>query len=426
MGSKKIYRGEQYCFYIGKSIGEGGNGIVCKAKMKDCEISQPVVAKFFKVPKKNKHQRYERFKKEIKCMCILSKVKGIMPIIDKNIPEKLTSKNTAWFLMPKAGCYRVNRQKYIDGKINDMLSLAQIIKRLHDKGYAHRDIKPENIMIYNGQLVLSDFGLIWGTFGDRITESGERLGPYKIMPPELEEANLNMHIDFRASDVYLFAKVVWMTLKEDNNGFRGQYNRGDSQIYLDKENLDIKTLEPIHKLMEKATCHDVAKRITIYECIEYLEMQKSILEKEEEDIIKKLQYNESINFQIANNRPNGVIYSDKNTIYDILKGTILFAKVFVNTHKDKIEIQVSGIQRCIGENFKLIYFSNGKKLKEYLFCIDKIFYIEEKKEITIELNDINVEQREYISFEESQGGFIDMYSRIYLSSREKIVMVTPD
>ena len=51
-----------------------------------------------------------------------------------------------------------------------------------------------------------------------------------------------------------------MTLKGDNIGFRGQYQRGDVQIFLNKENFgDVITLEPIHKLIEQATFEDMNK-----------------------------------------------------------------------------------------------------------------------------------------------------------------------
>lgn len=115
-------------------------------------------------------------------------------------------------------------------------------------------------MILDDRLVLSDFGLYWGIEEERLTEFNERIGPYKIMPPELENVQTDLDLDFRPSDVYLFAKVLWMTLKGDNIGFRGQYQRGDVQIFLNKEVFgDVITLEPIHKLIEQATFEDMNK-----------------------------------------------------------------------------------------------------------------------------------------------------------------------
>lgn len=78
--------------------------------------------------------------------------------------------------------------------------------------------------------MLSDFGLYWRMDSDRYTKLNEAVGPHKIMPPELERVHSGLKLDYRPSDVYLFSKVLWMTLKEDNIGYRGKYQRGDMQI----------------------------------------------------------------------------------------------------------------------------------------------------------------------------------------------------
>ena len=37
---------------------------------------------------------------------------------------------------------------------------------------------------------MSDFGLCWGIGEERLTGLNERVGPYKIMPPELEKEQI--------------------------------------------------------------------------------------------------------------------------------------------------------------------------------------------------------------------------------------------
>lgn len=227
MNCRTKYEGDIYSFYKKKRLGKGGNGAVYDIEIEG--IGYPVVAKFFEYDGDDKEMRYERFKREIKFAHTMKTNDGIMPVIDQNCPPNIPkSKDEAWFLMPRALPYKANRRKNMIGKLDDMLRLARIIETLHQRGYAHRDIKPENILILNGKLMLSDYGLVWGDDENRLTEMNEKIGPYKILPPELEHVTIESAIDFRKSDVYLFAKILWMTIKEDNIGFRGQYNRGDA------------------------------------------------------------------------------------------------------------------------------------------------------------------------------------------------------
>ena len=80
-----------------------------------------------------------------------------------------------------------------------------------------------------------------------------------------------------------------------------------------KHNLG-KTAEPLHKMMEQATKHNYWERITIKDCINYLEEQLSILNNSASiDRIKSLQYDESIQ-TIMNSIP-----PDTQSLQDVLK-----------------------------------------------------------------------------------------------------------
>ena len=235
MNFDRVFAGAKYTFRIAseKSLGEGGNGEVYKVFCD--EIAFPVVAKFFKGNSRSKERRYERFKREVSVLAKLSDIDGLIEILDYNLPDEVPQEPFgAWYLMPKATKFTVNSKKYLADKLEDMLQLAKILKDLHSKNYAHRDIKPENILYYNGKIILADFGLVWLDSGDRLTAFDEKVGPYKILPPELEHVDPGTNMLYMPSDVYLFAKLLWMTLKNDNIGFRGQNNRQNSQIYIDK------------------------------------------------------------------------------------------------------------------------------------------------------------------------------------------------
>lgn len=241
----------------------------------------------------------------------------------------------------------------------------------------------------------------------------------------------DLDLDFRPSDVYLFAKVLWMTLKGDNIGFRGQYQRGDVQIFLNKENFgDVITLEPIHKLIEQATFEDMNKRISIHQCIDYLELQCNLLDERERELlsnelISRLLYDEHSKMIIERTKPDELIYEDKGTIFSMLRGVIPISKIMVKSLNDEQkakQIQLTDFQVGSGGICKMLYFNNGIKVKEYIMEINKMTYSHLNLDIVLELNDIDSVDKEYVAYSETVRGFGNMYPKIYFSSDEKIII----
>lgn len=431
MSSKKIYDGELYSFSRNdQRLGKGGNGAVYDVELENIEL--PIVAKFFEYDGKNKEERYTRFKNEVEVLSKLSDIDGIIKIIDKQCPiETPKKKDEAWYLMPKAKPYKINDKKTFEQKLDDMLHLAYILKSIHDRGYAHRDIKPENILVLNDKLVISDFGLCWGIEEERLTKENERVGPYKIMPPELEciQPELELDLDFRSSDVYLFAKVLWMSLKEDNLGFKGKYNRGDIQIYLKRENYDVDTLEPIHKLIEEATCETMKERIPIEKCIEYLTLQKEIVEGQiPEALVRRLQYEEISKKIVATSEAEELVYEDKHVIYEMLNGIISKSNIFVknlNDTKEDKQIQITDFLERADGICQFLFYSKGEKLKEYLLSIRKMRYTKKSETIVLELEDLELPTNEYVTYSECKKGFENMFSKICFSSKQQIFIEKP-
>ena len=251
-----------------KEVGSGGNGTVFDALIIESSIDLVPVRNGYviKVLTTNDHRdkREKRFEKEILTVNELQdEIKGILPIIDYSLGDN--DKGLFWYLMPKGKVFY--SEKLTDAeKLVCLRCLGNTIVQLHKQNHAHRDIKPENMLIYNNATFLSDFGLVWDSYDNQnLTSIGEGIGPSRIRPPEMDAYSEKAEdFDFRVSDIYLFAKTLWITLSKCRNGFRGEYSRGDPSICLNHFSLNLgSTLEPLHKLLDGATKHDYADRISI-------------------------------------------------------------------------------------------------------------------------------------------------------------------
>ena len=283
MGSKVI--GKYGTYLIKKKIGNGGNGVVFVADIIEGGGSLPqkrdYAIKFLDVaPNEGKklEKRKSRFRKEIETvLSFQDKVSGIIPIYDTSVYCE-EEPDVLWYLMPKAERY--NPQKFsVLQKMEQMFDLGNCIRQLHKLGFAHRDIKPKNLLLFDGRLCLSDFGLVRNiadTDG-HITEMNEPLGPRAIRPPEFQSIEEINCVDYQKSDVYLYAKTIWMVLNCNNSGFLEEYSRNRNAVYIDKDKLQIETAEPLHRLMEEATKHYYWERIDIEGCLGYIEDQLRVI-----------------------------------------------------------------------------------------------------------------------------------------------------
>lgn len=255
-------------FKRGAKLGRGGNGDVYKLDSIDGSFPSEYVIKFLRIDR-NKYfdKKYERFKREVEEQTSLSAVEGVLPILKSNLPENPTTKNLAWYIMPKAESIsdlKLNAEE----KITLMRDLGETLVKIHSKGIAHRDIKPENILFYKKRLVFSDFGLVWVEGKKRITGGNERVGPWNTISPEMKRDAYNIQ-DPRPADVYSFAKTLWILLMNDNNCFDGQYNK--FEIYSLKDDIfEDGYIETLHKVIESSTSDNTSIRPSIKEVVEEL------------------------------------------------------------------------------------------------------------------------------------------------------------
>ncbi|OLC70050.1 MAG: hypothetical protein AUH78_22115 [Gemmatimonadetes bacterium 13_1_40CM_4_69_8] len=109
---------------------------------------------------------------------------------------------------------KLNREKQLplDEALQITQQVASALDYAHRQGVIHRDIKPENILLHEGEAMVADFGIALAVTqgaGDRLTESGLRVGTPAYMSPE--QATGDRHLDAR-SDVYSLAAVLYEML----------------------------------------------------------------------------------------------------------------------------------------------------------------------------------------------------------------------
>lgn len=370
-------------------LGSGGNGEVLRIELlrgkellekewPDVDLSKLVVKFFSRDVKKNTdetNKRYERFRREVKIQrksC--KKFSGVVSILEYHCPEEYLGREyEAWYIMPEAKVFKVSKDISLKQKLEQMLELANVINNLHKEGIMHRDIKPDNIFFYRNQICLGDFGLVWTADMEPLTIYNEHIGPIKILPPELEHREERRDCDYKYSDVYLFAKVLWMYIKRDRYGFRGEYMRGMSQVYLDKQKFGVSTLEPIHELLEMATRHKWQERLPIEKCSDQIRKQINVCEGSIQDLIlNQYIYQEELLYFQSVAKPNIKVYSNKVDIYNCLSKTMRYCKLEILSGSESYTICPGTIRRENRDLYLLTERISENYVRNYLMNIERL------------------------------------------------------
>jgi len=336
-------------------LGGGGNGEVWACQNSKGEKNA------IKLLKKIKPKAYSRFTDETTVIEKNSEIKGIIPIIDKYLPEKLNG-DTPFYVMPLGETIEKNlRQKSINEKVNAILQVAETLSELHDRKIYHRDIKPDNILFYNYRYSLVDFGLVDYPDKKEVSINNEEIGPKWTMAPEMRRESSTA--DGSKADVYSLAKTLWIILTENKKGFDGQYSN--------ESIIDIKNLyphnytSPIDNLFISCTDNDPKKRLTIVEFIRALKKWQEL-----EDDFHQMNLQQWFEIQtklFPTSIPKRVIWDDINDIVKVLKIVSSFKDlnhVFFPTSGglDLEDVRLSYEEGCIELDFQLIDIVKPKRL----------------------------------------------------------------
>ena len=104
---------------------------------------------------------------------------------------------------------RSGKRLKLKDNLRIVVSMAEALNYIHEKGLLHRDVKSSNIFITtSGRSVLTDFGIARANDGPKMTQVGEIFGTPEYMSPEQAQGQM---LDNR-SDLYSLAVVLYECL----------------------------------------------------------------------------------------------------------------------------------------------------------------------------------------------------------------------
>lgn len=280
-------------FNLGKKLGEGGNGVVFAANLKE-NPEELLAIKILKNERVNQ-KLYGRFETEISFLNSEKSNDGILPIIHYHLPtyENLETEK-AWYTMPIA----IPVTKYISRNnlgptdiIKLFVDYSNTLVSLNSQGTFHRDIKPDNLFVLNDKPVIGDFGLVKYPSRENKTDN-KKLGPIFFIAPEM--LNTPDNADYEKVDVYSLAKSLWVLLTNQTYPIPGEHDLSYEPIHLTTY-VEHPRINILDVLLNRATKLNASQRIKMNEfnteLLEWLNPKKVNAELMDiEDQAKQLNY----------------------------------------------------------------------------------------------------------------------------------------
>jgi len=196
-------------YQIEREVGRGGMATVYLAQ--DLRHRRPVAVKILH-PHLAANLGAERFQREVEIAARLSHP-HILTLIDSGEVEGFL-----YYVMPfiegesLRGRLERERQLPVEDALEITRHVAAALAYAHARGVYHRDIKPENVMLYEGEPVVTDFGIakaVSAAGTEHLTQTGTALGTPAYMSPE--QASADAELDGR-SDEYSLACMLYELL----------------------------------------------------------------------------------------------------------------------------------------------------------------------------------------------------------------------
>jgi eukaryotic-like serine/threonine-protein kinase len=161
-------------------LGEGGMGTVYRAR--HVKLDRQVAVKFLSRALIAQPELKQRFTLEARA---LAKVKhpNVVQIFDAGEED-----GEAWLVMELVEGGTLASRVPLEPReaVRVMSAVCEALQAVHDAGLVHRDVKPENVLLtVEGEVKLSDFGIVRETKGAGLTKPGGVIGTAGYVAPEV-------------------------------------------------------------------------------------------------------------------------------------------------------------------------------------------------------------------------------------------------